>query len=178
MARTPQTARKSTGGIAPRRFLGVRAAGVHVRVAGWHPPGIDVWHPLLIAAADQGGRTRVFAGLAAKQERVGDACYRVNRNGDHRHPTSAAGGAAAAGADVVTSPFPATSSFGLLPYAAFRGHEEAVAFFCAAGFDPKGTGRVRCSRHRSSRQPPQAAHGAAAAHGLPVHPCTHPPSAP
>ena len=130
MARTTRTVRKATGGQRPARRLSVH-----------------VWHPLLIAAADLDGSERLAAALAAKAEAVDGVHFEVDRNGEHRHPDSAQEGSDAGGASgsepAPPSPFPPLSDFGLLPYAAFRGHEEVVAGFCEAGFDPEGTARVR-----------------------------------
>lgn len=161
MVRTKQTARKSTGGRAPQEQAGRWPAGAgaagHVQM---HPdiehsdsehsdsdgPQItSVWHPLLITAADLGGRQRLFAGLAARQETIGSMLCHVHRGLEYRHP-GAAGAYASAAAEAAISPFPLNSSFGLLPYAAFRGHESVVERLCLAGFSLKRTGLVSGSR--------------------------------
>lgn len=118
------------------------------KAVGGRPPAVvpwadNVWHPLLITAADQGGRQRVFAGLAAKEERVGSKLYRVSRGGEFRHPDGS--GAPPSAAEDVSpglSPFPLSSYFGLLPYATFHGHVRVVESLCAADFSLSRTGLV------------------------------------
>ena len=128
--RTKTLGCKHTGNLQRRR-----------QAAPWFP----AWHPLLIAAADQGGQRRLFASLAAEEELDQQARldFKVDRHGEYGHPAYRRGRpAAAAAAAGAASPFPLVNAFGLLPYAAFRGHQEVVAGFAAAGFDPAGTGRV------------------------------------
>lgn len=140
MVRIKATGRKSTGSQRPA-----------------------VWHRLLIAAADLGSWEALLAGLEAEEEWVSLVWYRVHRKAEERHP------AADVGVDASTLPFPLTSSFGLLPYAAFRGHKEIVAGFCAAGFEAAGTARVRWLGPASAR--PHAcpcAHLAAGASSIPL----------
>lgn len=136
---TKQGARKSTGGKAPRKALGRGPPGPRRAASAYRRP-TSAWHPALIAAVNDGGWERIFGALAAKEEWEGQhVCYKVGRKGQHRHPDSVQG----AGQGLVTVPFPLSRLFGLLPYAAYRGHEEVVAAFCAAGFDPEGTAQVR-----------------------------------
>ena len=104
------------------------------------PELLCVWHPLLIAAANTGGWERFSAALAARQGAEGGLVYIVDRWSRWvwaLHPD------AAGAAELATSPFPLDSSFGLLPYAAFRGHGEIVAGFCAVGTYLEGTAEVR-----------------------------------
>lgn len=155
--RLKQTARKSGGRGSSQ---------AHRRVYA-------VWHPLLIAATDEPGRQRLFAGLAAKEENAGAVRHCTTRDGEFCHP-GATGACASPEAEAAVSPFPLASTFGLLPYAAYRGHEKAVEGLCAAGFSLHGTAQVGHRPIEGGSLPPaqpapaQTA-GLPSPHGLPWH---------
>ncbi len=83
-----------------------------------------VWHPDTTAAAEHGGAERIAQAHAAREIRRGNVLLDPDVTSFCKRHSGEAGGA-----PVPQSPFPAGTSFGILPYAAWHGQIEAVAGF-------------------------------------------------
>ncbi|KAL4440025.1 hypothetical protein ABPG75_003026 [Micractinium tetrahymenae] len=82
------------------------------------------WHLRTTEAAEQGGNERLAAARAAVPAHQGGIIFCPDvRFGCLRHSGAADGG------PVPQSPLPASSEFGILPYAAWHGHLEVVRDF-------------------------------------------------
>ena len=116
------TARKSTGGRAPRRQRASRAAqAAQAAQAGAHH---QVWHPALTTAAEE-GEEHLEAALDADVEEDGELLYETSGEASCPHPGSRRRSGRRV-AEVPASPFPPRSSFGIVPYAVWHGHHAVV----------------------------------------------------
>ena len=117
MAKVKQTARKSVGGQAPPR----RRAGRKSATASAH---IQVWHPALTTAAEQ-GEELLDEALEAEVEADGELLYETSGEACCPHSGSRRPSGRRVG-EVPQSPFPPRSSFGIVPYAVWHGHYDVV----------------------------------------------------
>ncbi|KAL4440024.1 hypothetical protein ABPG75_003025 [Micractinium tetrahymenae] len=98
---------------------------------------LRVWHRAVTRAAEEGGADLLAAALAAEEEQHGWLVHCPDLQCEEmRHTDAVEEQPSVSGlpveAAVLRSPFPAASEFGILPYAAWHGHLEAVRAFIEA----------------------------------------------